>query len=150
MNGICGVLFISKSLPDVPVFGCWFHWAQDVYNRVKQHGLRSAYLHQLSVRNYIRELMALPNPPACYINNDFNQLKDRCPQAQTAQALKLHKLLNYLEKTWIISASRPSSTSSTYKRVVRTNNVVEDWHHRLNHNSPPKKDEPLPANRYNL
>ena len=48
-----------KSLPDVPVFGCWFHWAQAVYNRVKEYGLRSAYVHQLPVRNYIRDLMAL-------------------------------------------------------------------------------------------
>ncbi|KAG0725026.1 hypothetical protein GWK47_039403 [Chionoecetes opilio] len=23
---------LDKSLPDVPVFGCWFHWAQAVYN----------------------------------------------------------------------------------------------------------------------
>ena len=54
-----------KSLPDVPVFGCWFHWAQAVYNRVKEYGLRSAYVHQLPVRNYIRDLMALVHSVWC-------------------------------------------------------------------------------------
>ncbi|MPC60775.1 hypothetical protein E2C01_054831 [Portunus trituberculatus] len=82
--------------------------------------------------------MALPNLLASHINNAFNQLKDRCPQVQTAQAQKLHKLLNYLEKTWIDSASCSPSTWSTYKRVVRTYNEVEGWH-CLNHNSPTKR-----------
>ncbi|KAG0711034.1 hypothetical protein GWK47_021558 [Chionoecetes opilio] len=83
--------------------------------------------------------IATAHIPTSHINNAFNQLKDRCPQVQTAQAQKLHKLLNYLEKTWITSASCPPSTWSTYKRVVRTNNEVEGWHHRLNHNSPTKR-----------
>ena len=77
---------LHKSLPDVPVFGCWFHWAQAVYNRIKEYWLHSAYVHQLPIHNYIRDLMALPNLPASHINNAFNQLKDRCPQVQTAQA----------------------------------------------------------------
>ncbi|XP_050723834.1 uncharacterized protein LOC127002187 [Eriocheir sinensis] len=130
---------LHKSLPDVPVFGCWSHWAQAVYNRIKEYGLRPAYVHQLPFRNYIQDLMALPNLPASHINNAFYQLKDRCPQVQAAQAQKLHKLLNYLEETWITSASCPPSTWSTYKRVVRTNIEVEGWHHRLNHNSPTKR-----------
>ena len=65
---------LHKSLPEVPVFGCWFHWTQAVYNRVKEYGLLSAYVHQLPVRNYVRDLMALPNLPASHIINAFNQL----------------------------------------------------------------------------
>ena len=67
---------LHKSLPYVPVFGCWFHWAQAVYNRVKEYGLRLAYVHQLPVRNYIQDLITIPNLPASHISNVFNQLKD--------------------------------------------------------------------------
>lgn len=40
---------LRKSLPDVFVFGCWFHWAEAVHvnNRVKVYGLHSAYMQQM-------------------------------------------------------------------------------------------------------
>ena len=38
---------LSRCLPEVSVHGCWFHWAQAVYCRVKEYGLHSAYIHQL-------------------------------------------------------------------------------------------------------
>lgn len=128
---------LNKSLPDVSVFGCWFHWAQAVYNRVKEYGLRTAYIHQMPIRDYIRKLMALPNLPASHISTAFNQLKERCPQSNSAQ--KLQELLHYLEKTWITSRSRPPSAWSTFKRAVRTNNDAEGWHNRLNQNAPNDK-----------
>ena len=84
----------------------------------------------MALREYLREVMALPNLPGTHIAPAFQELKDRCPAAQTAD--RLQQFLQYVEKTWITSTSRPPSSWSTYKRSVRTNNDCEGWHTRLN------------------
>ena len=122
---------LRMCLPVVSVRGCWFHWAQAVYRRIKKYGLRNAYMHQIYIRAYVRELMALPNLPASHIEPAFLEMKVRCPNDD-----RLHALLEYMQKTWILSPSRPPAAWSTFKRSVRTNNDAEGWHHRLNFNVP--------------
>ena len=97
---------------------------------MKENGLRSAYVHQLGVRMYIRELMALPNLPATHIEPAFMKLKVRCPDND-----RLKRLLQYMQRTWIVSSSRTPASWSTFKRSVRTNNDAEGWHSRLNHHA---------------
>ena len=120
--------------------GCGFHWVQAVYRRVKENGLRSAYVHQLGVRMYIRELMALPNLPATHIEPAFMKLKVRCPDDD-----RLKRILQYMQRTWIVSSSRPPASWSTFKRSLRTNNDAEGWHSRLNHHAPHDRIEQLSA-----
>lgn len=119
---------IRTVLPNVGIHGCWFHWAQAVFRQIKKKGLQSAYVHQLPVRNFLRQIMALPNLPHEHIIPAFNYLKQRCP----AEPHRLLTVLSYIEKNWITSATRPPSTWSTYRRVIRTNNDAEGWHHALN------------------
>ena len=95
---------------------------------MKEHGLRSAYVNQHPVRQFIREVMALPNLPATHIRPAFTQLKSRGP----TNSEQLSSLLCYVEKTWIDSESRKPDCWTTFKRAVRTNNDVEGWHRRLN------------------
>ena len=125
---------LHKSLPAISVHGCWFHWAQAVYRKVKEVGLRSAYTHQLPVRAFLRELMALPNLPGNHIAPAFLELKARCPT--TPSAVKIQEMLQYMEKTWVSSTSRPPASWTTFKRPVRTNNDAEGWHNRLNRQAP--------------
>ena len=118
----------ERVLPDVDIRGCWFHWAQAVFRKVKEIGLRQAYVHQGLVRDYIRELMALPNLPANHIAPTFAELRTRCPPG----AARLDELLQYIDKTWVSSNSRPPTSWSTFQRLIRTNNDAEGWHNRLN------------------
>ena len=78
---------LRMCLPVVSVRGCWFHWAQAVYRRVKKYGLRNAYMHQVYIRAYVRELMALPNLPASHIEPAFLEMKVRCPNDDRLHAL---------------------------------------------------------------
>ena len=123
----------STTMPDLRVRGCWFHWAQAVFRKVKEFGLRAAYVRQYVVRMYIRELMALPNLPANHIEAAFYELKQKCPA--TPGMDRLHELLNYIERTWITSRPPPAAWS-TFKRSVRTNNDAEGWHNRINGQVP--------------
>jgi hypothetical protein len=45
----------------------------------------------------------------------------------------LQKLLDYVESTWLKSPVWPVEAVSVYRQHVRTNNDVEGWHRRLNH-----------------
>ena len=127
---------LHKSLAAISVHGCWFHWAQAVYRKVEEVGLRSAYTHQLPVRAFLRELMALPNLPGNHIAPAFLELKARCPTTPSAE--KIQELLQYMEKTWVPSrpTSRPPASWLTFKRPVQTNNDAEGWHNRFNRHAP--------------
>ena len=103
-----------------------------LYLQVKELGLHTAYIHQQQVRAYIRELMSLPHLPANHIIPAFQQLKERCPRTNE----KLLDLLSYFDDNWVNSTSRPPTSWSVFKRVVRTKNDVEGWHYRLNSQSP--------------
>lgn len=97
---------------------------------MKELGLTRSYRHQNTIRNFIKDLMALPNLPPDHILGTFDQLKVRCPMSEATVALR--KLVNYFEVNWIGSNKTPPQAWSTYKRAVRTNNDVEGWHNRLN------------------
>jgi hypothetical protein len=77
---------LQATLPDVSLHGCWFHWTQAIYRQVKKRGLQAAYCHQMPIRDYIRQLMALPHLPSGHIPEAFTQLKLRCPD--TCPSLK--------------------------------------------------------------
>ena len=96
-RSLCAWLLVSLGPGSVP--------------HVKEYGLRSAYIQQLTIRTYISKRMALPNIPAMHIEPAF------------------------ILKTWITSSSRPPAPWTTFKWSVRTNNDAEGWHSRLNHNA---------------
>ena len=125
---------LRASLPNATIHGCWFHWAQSVYRKVKELGLHYAYVNQERVRAYIQELMALPHLPANHIEPAFRELVRRCPPTQAND--RLHQLVSYIDKTWISSDKRPPSSWTTFQRTIRTNNDVEGWHVRLNKEIP--------------
>ena len=106
--------------------GCQFHWAQAVFRRVKNEGLQIQYSNNFNVRNYLRQLMALPHLPAAHIPEAFRKLKSR-----STSDPRLKKVLNYLEKKWVNSKSNPPASWSGFGRAIRTNNDVEGWHLRL-------------------
>ncbi|XP_063053962.1 uncharacterized protein LOC134448133 [Engraulis encrasicolus] len=121
---------LPEVFPGIEIFGCWFHWAQTVYRKIARLGLRRAYMKQPAVRQYLKELMALPNLPAEHIATAFEELRRRRPVNTRSEDIE--ELLEYLEDTWVKNAAHPPSAWSTFQRTVRTNNDVEGWHKRIN------------------
>jgi hypothetical protein len=72
--------------------------------------------------------MALCYLPQEHIQPSFQRLKERLDPEQSP---KLMDLTNYIEKTWITSSVWPVHSWSVFMRPNRTNNDVEEWHHRL-------------------
>lgn len=99
--------------------------------QITRVGLRKAYGKQPAVRQYLKQLMALPNLPAEHIVAAFEELRRRYPVMIT-RSEALEELLDYLEDNWVKNAAHPPSAWSTFQRTVRTNNDVEGWHRRIN------------------
>ena len=58
----------KKVLPShAKLHGCWFHWSQCVYRKVKDVKLHHQYAKTGSIREFIKMLMALPHLPAEHI-----------------------------------------------------------------------------------
>lgn len=90
---------------------------------------KTSYTKQKEVRQFVRNLMALPNLPSTHISPAFDKLLQRCPQ--TGAADDLQKLLRYIQRNWIKSEKRPPSAWSTFRRTVRTEFAVTAWHRPL-------------------
>ncbi|XP_028408207.1 uncharacterized protein LOC114530782 [Dendronephthya gigantea] len=120
---------VAKVFPGASVQGCVFHWTQAIWRKVQGLGLTTAYNEDDSTHKYIRRLMALPFLPHEHISQMFEQLK------ALATTPVLQALVAYISDTWINSTVWSPENWSIFKKSVRTNNDVEGWHHRLNHNA---------------
>ena len=66
----------KKVLPShSKLHGCWFHWSQCIYRKVKDAKLHHQYAKNGPIREFIKMLMALPHLPAEHIPEAFNRLK---------------------------------------------------------------------------
>lgn len=123
--------------PTATLHGCNFHWVQAVYRKIKKMGLTDNYNTDDRCNSLCRLIMALPMLPAEHITAAFDRLY---PTLRTLDP-RLHRLADYIRKTWITTSVFPPHTWSVYKRAIRTNNDVEGWHNRLNsrhrQSSPP-------------
>lgn len=103
--------------------------------QVKSLGFSYAYKNQPVLRDYVRQLMALPNLPGEHIADTFDWLRGRCPVIEE-NAEGLQKLLRYMSRNWVHNDHVTPASWSNYRREVRTNNDVEGWHQRLNGSAP--------------
>ena len=79
------------------------------------------------MRQFIRQLMALPNLPPSHKEPSFRHIT-----SQPLPDQRLQDLITYYEKVWIRNEMHPPHSWSSYKRPVRTNNDAEGWHHAIN------------------
>jgi len=117
----------TNTFPSIKVHGCLFHWNQAVFLKIHELGMKNAYLERKSTHKFCRKLMALPFLPAKWIKLIFNQMKEM------NDALPIKDLMIYIKDQWITSSQFPITSWTIYRRAFRTNNVVEGWHHKLNH-----------------
>ena len=120
---------VETVFPQVRLQRCLFHWTQAVWRKVKEIGLGTAYKNDNAVHKYIKKIMALPFLPHEHIIPMFQTLKG------VATSPLLQSLVCYVQETWIDSVLWSPDRWSIFQRSVQTNNDVEGWHRRLNHNA---------------
>jgi len=111
---------VATVLPQVMQHGCMFHWTQTVYCKIQL--LRSAPDYLNCVHKICCQLTVLPLLPASDTLHQFARWQ------QQAVSEALHALFDYVEATWINSSVCPPSSTSAFRRPIRTNNDVEGWH----------------------
>ena len=72
------------------------------------------------------QLTVLPLLPASDTLHQFARWQ------QQAVSEASHALFDYVETTWINSSVCPPSSTSAFRRPIRTNNDVEGWHYWFN------------------
>ena len=120
---------VQTIFPNVRLQGCLFHWMQAVWRKVQEIGLSTAYKKDDAVHKYIKKIMAVPFLPHEHIIPMFETLKG------FATSSLLQSLVSYVQSTWVDSIIWSPDRWSVFQRSVRTNNDVEGWHRRLNHNA---------------
>ena len=126
---------LHEVLPSVRTHGCFFHWSQAVWRKVKELGLALAYYKKGSIHSYIKMLMSLPFLPQEHIAMAMSEMKLR------AASPCILDLCKYIEKTWVNGKVWLPDVWTVFQRPFRTNNDVEGWHRRFNslcgENAPP-------------
>ena len=90
------------------------------YSCTKQeYGLVRTYRERQAVYWYIRQLLALPFLPATHIRETFDALRVR------ANTDPLMRLVDYIDRQWMLNSVFNMPSWSVYGQSVRTNNDVE-------------------------
>ena len=113
--------------PQIRIFGCWFHYTQRIWGKTQKLGLIQEFKDKPQVKDYIRNLMALPFLPAALINPTFTFLE--LPTLDNITMMKLDKLSKYFKKRWVNQIS--SEELSIFELDIATNNAAESYHSKL-------------------
>lgn len=115
--------------------------------KIKEYGLFQHYVKKAKSRRFLSEIMSLPFLPHEQIPVMF---QDFCNVIQPNHEQGFHRLMEYLEATWVNSSHFPPSAWSVFGQAVRTNNDVEGWHHGLNRMVSRRGNENVNLNVYEL
>jgi hypothetical protein len=123
---------LESVFPDVERKGCAFHFAQALWRHIQEEGLQRAYTNDEGTYKLLHNVMALCYVPAQHISGIYQRLVRESPSEN------ITNFLQYVNRTWIISAIWPPAAWSVYQMSVRTNNDLEGWHNRLNSRGRPQ------------
>lgn len=134
----------QSAYPIAEVTGCYFHLTQSVIRKVQEIGMKVAYEHDDVLRISVRCLPALAFVPVPDVPEAFNLLVESMPSHD-----HMDELVSYFEHSYIrgrrlpgrAEAYRPAlfpieswnQHAASISGVARTTNVVEGWHHGLQH-----------------
>jgi len=126
---------IRQTFPEARLKGCSFHFRQAIMRRVQAEGLKSEYEAKegdVSIRNWIRQIMAMTMLPTFAIPLAWTFLKDPPPTEHPTLNEKVRALSLYFETTWI-KGDFPVELWSHFDNFgPRTTNLAEGWHNGLN------------------
>jgi hypothetical protein len=119
---------ISTNFPNALHHGCFFHHTSAIWKNIQRLGLQREYEEDPHVRRSACNMMALAFLPTDKIMATFEQL-----QQQPVVTLndKLQELFTYYQHTWL-TGDFPMDMWNVHQSAIRTNNIVEGWHSKLN------------------
>jgi len=94
-----------------------FHFNQAVHRRIRDLGLTSDYLHNETIRDQCRQLMALSLMPIDEVQSQFKRL-------ETIMSTSLGDLLLYFKNQWVDGVV-PMKMWNFHNVIHRTNNTSE-------------------------
>ena len=121
---------INNAFPQALVKGCHFHFAQNVWKKVKKYGLVTLAKEE-NIRHQIGNIIALPLVPPNQVNNCMEGIIDELSNYDS----KLLKLTDYIIKYYVEDSRFPISMWNHFDTIgerPRTNNHLEDYHRQLN------------------
>ena len=113
----------------VEVKGCFFHFTQCIFRKIKSLNLTRQYKEDEGTRLLCQNLMALLLLPKENIIPAFNLLIEGVNEGGCLQ------LCEYFRKVWINGSLFKPESWCWFLEHIRTNNDTEGWHHRFNVNS---------------
>ena len=114
--------------PQVTIKGCFFHFAQAVFRKIQNLGLKTSYVKDLGTKDICRRMMSLPLLPEQCVEAEFRHLNEKCDESGIEA---LQRFGEYMRKNWIEGWFNPATWVCFYD-LVRTNNHVEGYHRGLN------------------
>ncbi|CAF1666654.1 unnamed protein product [Rotaria magnacalcarata] len=102
---------------------CYFHFTQAMYRNIQRLGLCTIYNHDGDVKNFCRQLMALPLLPEPDIEDTYDEL---VRDLSTNLSKKMKHSLEYFQERWF--AKVPVSQWCVHGLSMRTNNNAEGTH----------------------
>ncbi|CAF4570128.1 unnamed protein product, partial [Rotaria sp. Silwood2] len=110
---------LEQEFPKALHSGCMFHFNQAIHRKITALGLSNDYLHNESIRDQCRQLMALSLMPINEVENQFIRL-------QTIMSTSLGDLLLYFKHQWMYGVV-PIEMWNFHNVDHRTNNTSEAY-----------------------
>ncbi|CAF3341244.1 unnamed protein product [Rotaria socialis] len=121
---------INEVFPSTKVKRCHFHYAQNIWKKLKKYGLKKLSKEE-HIRREIANIISLPLVPRNEINNSMEHIIDVLCNIDS----KFEKFTDYVLNNYVEDARFTSDMWNHFDSIgerSRTNNHVEGWHRQLN------------------
>ena len=121
---------INDVFPQALVKGCHFHYAENIWKKVKKYNLAKLSKEE-NIRRQIVNIIALPLVPPYEVDNCMEKIMGELCNYDS----KLDKLIDYVVKNYIEDARFSLRTWNHFDNIgerPRTNNHLEGYHRQLN------------------
>ena len=134
---------VSK-MPNVKFEGCLFHFAHCLMDKVSDLKLEACYNEKGSFYHFVRRVTMLSLLPIGYssimtLDFLFRLMIQETPEAANDESIK--KFLEYVKNYWFLLNPKSNAPKvwNVYRSDIRTNNLCESAHARLNFGTKGKK-----------
>ena len=113
----------------VKIRGCWFHYCQSIYRKIKKEKLENDFLRKNKVYYLGKELMCLALLEHEYAAEIFEHMK-QVYHREIAADQGIENLFLYFERYWILGFFAPIKWNC-YGKKCRTTNELENWNGKI-------------------
>ena len=121
---------VNDVFPQASVKGCHFHYAQNIWKKIKKYNLVTLSKEE-KIRREIANIIALPLIPPNEVNHCMENIIDELSDFDS----KLEKLTDYVIKTYVEDGRFSLDMWNHFNNIgdrPRTNNHLEGYHRQLN------------------